>query len=312
MPLKASKRLPKRFNRPASSITRALARKYSGGSVRTIRRRKERMVRWTRRVKRLAEVIASEFRVWIIILIGIIAFAFVGTLLFAPFFDVHEIQVRRQDPRIDPEEIEQILSPLFNQRLVLVTKNQVAGMLLNAFPEIDRVEIQKDYPSSLRVTVYLEAIAAEIIIDDGDEKPETGSGDSLAGSGAQLYTYVTKNGFVAESPIRLPEAYPKLLITDWGIRPQNRTPILSTQFLQSIFLARHILRRDFGLQSLRITVFLRAKEFHIRTNKATIWFDLRSSLPVQFERFREFLKNLSLDQVKEYIDLRIAGLIIYK
>lgn len=311
MPLKASKRLPKRFNRPASPLVRALARKYSGGSIRADRRRKERAARWTRRAARWAELVISEFRLWILIGVGVIALTLAGTLLFAPFFDVREMHVRRQDPRIDPEEIEQALSPLFNQRLVLVTRGQVAGMLTSAFPEIDRVEISKDYPSTLNVTVYLEPVAAEVVVDDGGA-PKTGSGNLATGSGTQLYTYVTKRGFFAVSPIRLKGAYPKLLITDWGIRPQNRTPLLSPQFLQTIFLARDILRRDFGLQSLTITVYLRAKEFHIRTNKVTLWFDLRSSLPVQFERFREFLKILSLDQVKEYIDLRIAGLIIYK
>ena len=73
-----------------------------------------------------------------------------------------------------------------------------------------------------------------------------------------------------------------------------------------------MLRSDFGLSAKDITIFLRAKEFHIRTEKVALWFDLTSPLSVQFQRFRELLKNLPLDQVKEYIDLRIADKIVYK
>ena len=68
----------------------------------------------------------------------------------------------------------------------------------------------------------------------------------------------------------------------------------------------------FALSIGAIIVYVRAQEFHIRTNKVTLWFDLRSSLSVQLQRFREFLKTVPLDQAKEYVDLRIADKIIYK
>lgn len=311
MSMKASRKLPKRFNRQAGPLTKSLARSYYGGPQRRIRRRKERFARWGRKMARFSDMVISEFRLWIAIGTGLIILTVAGTLLFAPFFDVREMKVRRQDPRIDPEEIQQTLAPLFKQRLVLVTRNQVAGMLHAEYPEIERVDINKDYPSTLSVSVYLEPVAAEVVIAD-DTDISSGSG-STTGSGADLYTYVTRKGTFVTSPIRLTGGpYPKLTIVDWGIRPQNRTPLLAPDFLQTIFLARDALRRDFGLQSQNIAVYLRAQEFHIKTNKATLWFDLRSPLNVQFQRFREFLKTLSLDQAKEYIDLRIADKIIYK
>lgn len=311
MPMKASRKLPKRFNRQAGPLTKSLARSYYGGPQRRIRRRKEMFARWGRKMARFSDMVISEFRLWIAIGTGIIILTVAGTLLFAPFFDVREMKVRRQDPRIDPEEIQQTLSPLFKQRLVLVTRNQVAGMLHAEYPEIERVEISKDYPSTLSVSVYLESVAAEVVIAD-DMDVGSGSG-STTGSGTDVYTYVTRKGTFVTSPIRLAGGpYPKLTVTDWGIRPQNRTPLLAPEFLQTIFLARDALRRDFGLQSENISIYLRAQEFHIKTNKTTLWFDLRSPLNVQFQRFREFLKTLSLDQAKEYIDLRIADKIIYK
>lgn len=311
MSMKASRKLPKRFNRQAGPLTKSLARSYYGGPQRRMRRRKEMFARWGRKMARFSDMVLSEFRLWLAIGTGIIILTVAAALLFAPFFDVREMKVRRQDPRIDPEEIQQTLSPLFKQRLVLVTRSQVASMLQAEYPEIERVEISKDYPSTLSVSVYLESVAAEVIIAD-DADVNAGSG-STTGSGRDLYTYVTRKGTFVTSPIRLTGGpYPKLTVTDWGIRPQNRTTLLTPEFLQTIFLARDALRRDFGLQSQNISIYLRAQEFHIKTNKATLWFDLRSPLNVQFQRFREFLKTLSLDQAKEYIDLRIADKIIYK
>ncbi len=312
MPMKASRKLPRRFNRKASPLTKSLARTHYGGSQRRARRRKEMFARWGRKIARSSDMVLSEFRLWLAIGAGLIIITVAGALLFAPFFDVRDMRVRRQDPRIDPEEIQETLSPLFKQRLVLVTRSQVAAMLQAEYPEIERVEIGKDYPSTLNVSVYLEAVSAEIIINDSADSL-SGSGSTATGSGTNTFTYVTRSGTFVTSPIRLAGGpYPKLTITDWGIRPQNRTPLLSRVFLQTIFLARDTLQRDFGLQSQNITVFLRAQEFHIQTNKTTLWFDLRSPLNVQFQRFREFLKALSLDQSKAYIDLRIADKIIYK
>jgi hypothetical protein len=286
-----------------------MARKFHGGMIRRKRRRKEVFVRFSRRASRAAAMIASEFKLWLLIGLGSIVVIVAGALLFAPYFDVREIHVRRQDPRIDPENIQQTLSPLFKQRLILVTRAQVTEMLQNVYPDIEKVDINKEYPSTLQVTVYVEPVAAEISL----MMEIVGSGGVVTTTGSSMYSYVTKSGMFTTSPIKLSGApLPKITVTDWGVEPQNRTQIFEEGYLQSMLLARDILQRDFGLTSVGITLYLRAKEFHIRTNKIALWFDLQTPLAVQFQRFREFLKALSLDQAKEYIDLRIADKIIYK
>lgn len=278
---------------------------------RRARRRKEFFVRVGRRTAKFWSIIVSEFRIWMLIAASGVVTVIVAILLLSPFFDVRSMHIRRQDARIDPEEIQQTLSPLFKQRLVLVTRNQVAAMLEAEYADIQRVEITKEYPSTLDVTVYLDPVVAKVkIVDSGAQ--EAGSG-SVAGSGTELHTYLTRTGLFVSSPITLTSApLPTLTITDWNIRPENRQRILDPQFLQEIFLARDTLRRDFGLSTVGILIYLRAQEFHVRTNKSTLWFDLQSPLAVQFQRFRELLKTVSLDQVKEYADLRIADKIIYK
>jgi hypothetical protein len=230
-------------------------------------------------------------------------------VLFAPVLAVRKINIRRQDPRIDIEDIQRTLHPLFRDRLPFVSKRQVQDLLEEEYPDIDHIEITKEYPSTLIVSIFLEPVTVSAIIDTPADT--SASGALATGSG---YSYITRSGMFVMSPIRLTTSGPieTIHLTDWGVRPQNRTPLIDPTFLQTVFAARDTLRADFGLKTTKITIFLRAKEFHIKTATVTLWFDLTSHLSVQFGRFREFLKNSSLDQAKEYIDLRIADKIVYR
>ncbi len=315
MPLQKPVRLPRKFNRTTSAATRTLVRSTYAGQERRNRRRHELMARWNRRIVRIGNVIASEFRMWLLIIIGTGIIALAGVLLFAPFFDVRTIHIRRQDARIDLEEVQQTLSPLFRQRLVLVTRAQVSALLLPQYPDIDHIEMSKQYPSTLNVTIYTDPIIATITIDESALPEIHGSGSLLptAETGSALWSYVTDRGYFVTSPVPLTQApLEKLFVTDWGVRPQNRSKFLAPEFLQTVFRARDALRRDFGLTGKQITLFVRAQEFHIKTEKGTLWFDLKSPLSTQFQRFREFLKAVSFDQVKSYVDLRVADKVIYK
>lgn len=264
---------------------------------------------------RIGNVIASEFRMWLMLTGGGILIALAAVLLFAPFFDVRTIHIRRQDARIDLEEVQQTLSPLFRQRLVLVTRAQVGALLQDRYPDIERVEISKEYPSTLNVTIYTDPVVATINIDESDlpEPQGTGALLPLRQTGASLRLYVTDRGYFVTSPVPLTTApLQQLTITDWGIRPQNRTRFLAPEFLQTVFRARDALRRDFGLEGGEVTLFVRAQEFHIRTEKGELWFDLQSPLSLQFQRLRELLKVVTFDQVTSYVDLRVSDKVIYK
>ena len=205
MPLRSPRRLPKHLNRETSLYSRMLAKQTYQTTDRTARRRRERWMRFTRKLSRLGALVVSEFRTWLVIGACVMIVTTVMVLLFAPFFDVRQIHIRRQDPRIDLEDIQQTLKPLFKQRLLLVTKNQVSAMLQNEYPDIDHVDIVKDYPSTLTVSIYLESIAAAVIIDDSDASAATQTG-AIVGSGS--YAYITRSGYYVNSPIKLTGSTP--------------------------------------------------------------------------------------------------------
>lgn len=311
MALHAPRRLPKSFNRPVSLYSRMLARTHFKTPDRRARRKKERRMRFMKQCSRFFSTMASEFRAWVVIGLGTILTSVLLALLFSPFFDVRQIHIQRQDPRIDPADVQQVLAPLFGERLLLVTKGQVVSMLQTQYPDIDSIEMVKNYPSTLSVLIKLEPVVARVVIDDSDTSELTQSG-GLIGSGS--YAYITRSGFFVQSPIKLSGStpIPILRFTDWGLRPQNGTRVILPEFIENVFSARDILRTEFGLVTLDIVIYVRAQEFHIRTNKTTIWFDLQHPLSVQFQRFRQFLKTLSLESAKEYIDVRIADKIIFR
>ena len=258
-----------------------------------------------RRIGQLRAFILAECKLWLIIGSLATLALVVGALLFAPLFDVREIRIRRQDARIDPERVQQALHPLFSRRLVLVTRSNVSSLLAEQYPDLKEVTIAKDYPSTLIVSLVLDPVVAHaVVMDDATD----------AGSGTTLDAYITSRGLFVLSPIPIVTREPleTLTLTDWVVRPQDRTLVLEPAVLRTIILARDTLRRDFGLSPSRIVYYMRAREFHIATERGTLWFDLQSELGVQFGRLREFLKTTSFDAVKEYVDLRIADRVVYR
>lgn len=310
MPLRSPRRLPRSLNRPVSKTVRAVAQKQYRKSGRRQRLRKEWASRFSRRWNKNSVIIWKELKIWLIGFGVAGLLGLIGILVFSPIFNVKHIQIRRQDARIDIDDAQRALRPLFTERLPFITRAEVVTLLQTIYPDITQITMKKTYPDSLQISMYVDPLAAQLKIDAQRENA-AGSGVVLAQSGS--YAYITSKGYTVFSPVRLSkDALPTLIITDWGAQPANRTLLLDATFLRTIFEARDTLRENFGLQATNITVYLRAREFHITTKKIALWFDLSSPLQLQFGRFREFLKALSLDQAKEYIDLRISDRVIYK
>jgi len=310
VPLRKPTRLPRQFRRRAGSTAAMTAKKRHGTTERNKRRRQERWQRAMRKMKRFWTVTLVELRMWLAIGAAVLISAIIGILLFSPFFNVREIHIRRQDARLDIEEVQRILSPLFSERLLFVSKAHVRALLAPELPDLQSIDIQKTYPSSITVTVLLNPVLAEVTLVGIDAV--SGSG-SQTQSGAGLHRYVTRHGYVTASPIALEGGpYQKIFLTDWSLAPSERTRIFSEEELHTILLAGDILRRDYGLETKKILYFIRAREFHIATDKGELWFDLGSPLAVQLQRFRQFLANATLDEVRKYIDLRIEDTIVYQ
>lgn len=316
--LRSPRRLPHRFNRPVTPQTKRLAERRH-------KRKKQFFVqRWQRTIQRLQRRAGSLKRVVLqfsVLIVSGLLLMFIGFALFSPILHIREIRVARSDPRIDAEQVQMAVSPLLDEHLFFLSTQQVVDLLEESVPDLRDATVTKQYPSTLRIRVTLDPIIAKLTIEDPDKKPETGTGAAATGSGEEVVRkgsdYLTSEGlYVTYFPSQLQDASSggmlNLRVIDWGVRPEPWKRLVEPQFLDVIRQAESELKSQFGINVRSREVYLRAREFHLITPKYALWFDLRSPLPEQLQRYRMFLQNVGPEAAKEYIDLRLTDKIVYK
>ena len=271
------------------------------------RLRKERFRRLQRRFDVLWSAIrASALRYLLICILLLAACTFIG-LLFSPIIQVREIQVTRLSPRLDVEEVQEALTPLFHRHLFFLSSFEIGGLLKESIPDIDTVSIGKTYPSMLHVQIKLHPLVARLQIAE----PESGDYAEI-GTGTTIHFLTDQGLYIATTAAKDIETLPEIVIVDWAVPPEPCTPLLSTAFLERMNAAELTLLRQFGQEIARRTVYLRAQEFHLRIGRIALWFDLKSPLEDQLQRYRTFLREVGLEDVKQYVDLRIADRVVYQ
>jgi hypothetical protein len=312
--LKPGRRIPKSFQRRPSRQTRKYVRSMFKGKTAKERLRSllSRTSRRAGRLQRMTAIGVSHLRVWLICTLVASLIALLGLFLFSSAFAVQSIHVSRQDVRIDIEEVQQTLSSFFGKHLFTLTTAHVERIILAAFPEISGVSVRKNYPSEIEVVLFTDAFAADVFIglpDDTEDHliiPETPG----------QYAYLTSRGHYVEYIFLVPKRDPEtqrmiVHLVDWATKPVHRQRILSEESLQEMQLAQTLLQESFGHSVQWITLYLRANEFHVKTDSVTLWFDFATPVVQQIDRYRHFLQNIPLTDVQRYIDLRLYNRIVY-
>lgn len=238
-----------------------------------------------------------------VLLLGLAIFAF---LIFSPLVRIREIQVHRLSPRLDIEQVQLNLESVFGQHLFFLSGFEVAEKLKETNADIRQVNIRKEYPSTLHVEIELDPLVSMLRIVRPDEDTESFGTGAIVNFLTDQGVYV--NAITIEDALTLPE----IVLVDWGVHPTHGDLLIEPTFLERMNAAEMALLRQFGQVTLRRTVFLRAQEFHLAIDEIELWFDLSSPLEDQLQRYRTFLQHGNLDDVKQYIDLRIAGRVVYQ
>lgn len=299
MSIRPAKRLPKRFRRPVSQGTHAMVqRRYE-------RHRKLRFDLWRRRMRRVSEKLMKLRRHVALALIGMLLMGIAGffaVALFSPLMRVAEVRVVRTDARLDLEQVQSLLSPLFGKHLLLLSAYDVRSLLEEGLPDLQTVDVDKDYPATLVVRIAVDPLIARLMIRGSEEgEPEVG------------VDYLTSEGtYVASARASGGEALPLITLVDWGARPIPGTILLTPEFLLRIAATERNLQEQFGQTVLERTVHLRAQEYHLRIAQWTVWFDVQSSLEEQLQRYRIFLREVPPEDVREYVDLRLKDRVVYR
>jgi len=303
LPLKPSKHLPKRYNRRVSKQVRELVgRKYKRHS----RFRKEGFRRTLRRTQQAAHQWKRSALQWSVISgISLVAVG-IFLLLFSPLLSVREITIRRLSPRLDIEQAQRVLAPVFGRHLFFLEKSDVRQLLEEGMNDLKTIEIAKDYPSELIVTVALDPVVAhlEIVNPDAEENSTSGTGSSA--------DFLTEKGvYIQAVNPEEEEGLQTIRLVDWGVRPAPGTQLISIAVLDRLHKTTQALGAQFGLPTERQTIYLRAQEYHIQVNGKELWFDMKSSLGQHLQRYRIFLQSVPMTDVEQYIDLRLTDRIVY-
>lgn len=304
MPLKPPRRLPRQFNRPITARTqRLLERRRGAGTVWT-----DRWKRVTRRGQHLFKDIRYSLLKWALIAVAACAALLVGLMTFSPIVEVREVTVTRVSTRLDIEEVQRALAPVFGQRLLFLSDYTVEQMVRSAVPDIQDVKVEKEYPSRLAVMITLQPLVARLKIQSPEELAamQAGSGtttDFLTGQGIYVVAPLADEG--ADLPL--------ITLVDWGVRPTPGSQPLSPEFLVRMQQTEQALSEQFGYRVTRRIAYQRAQEFHLRIGEKTeLWFDTVGSLEEQLKRLRAFLQNVDMKTVRQYVDLRMSDRVVFQ
>jgi|CXWL01.1.fsa_nt_gi hypothetical protein len=241
----------------------------------------------------------------------------IGIAIFSPVLDVRQIRVARTDVRLDTVLIQQALKPLFGRRMPFLSVEEIPPMLTaelpdvhrSAVPDLSTVTILKDYPSSLQIRIMLRPLAYRLSIETLDQKKPT---VPQAGSGSDFLTADGLYVVYAKSVSGSGDLLPLVRLVDWSVKPDPWKPLLASDVLLSMKKTEEALTSQFGQKIRSRIVYLRAREYHLQTQTLALWFDLRSPIVDQLERYDIFLRTVPPGTAKEYVDLRIANKLVYK
>lgn len=273
------------------------------------------MQQWTRAFRRARErwakgwVLAVRYSPWIVLAIVLL---FAGIAMFSPLFEVREIRLVRSDRRVDAEQVQHALKPLFGQHLLFLTQKHVLPLLETAVPDLRKATIDKRYPSTMVLRLELEPVVALLEIVD----PTGAVSPAVTGTGADaLGDYLTADGTYVVYPPSLVQSgtgTAVVRIVDWGVRPEPWKHLLDIEVLERIAQAEQMLGAQFDESISQRVVYLRSREFHVQTKRYSLWFDMRSPVAEQIDRYRLFLQSAGADAARVYVDLRLQDRIVYR
>lgn len=313
--LKPSRRIPKRLQRPPSALSRHHAARLQNRRSRSaLRSRLALFVRRARTSQRNVRALARRLRFLMLFGASGMLLALLALLFLSPLFTVSSMSIRRPDQRVDIEEMQRLLLPFFGRHLLFLSSREVERVVASAYPEVSALTVEKRLPHELRLTLHMEEIGADVLLGDPDDTEE----DIATSSGSSLHRSLTVNGIYLEYPMPLSPPLPEtkervpLHIVDWVAKPAHRQQLLSPEILHEMESTLTVLRESFGHSIQSVTLYLRAKEFHVRTERVVLWFDFASPAAAQLDRYRTFLRSLPLTESEKYVDVRLHDRVVYR
>jgi len=295
--MKKPRRLPKEFQRPVSVKMRELASRRYGKKTRS---KKKQTMRWWRGAY---QKWLNAFRIFITMLPALIAVSFLlfgGVVFFSSWLTIDSISIITHENRLASKDVQPAVVNYIGEHLLFTQPREIKQNIQAMFPDVTTVTVEKNYPNHLTVSLTLEPLVVEAFFEDGQ------------GASTGKLLWITESGYITEAVSASGTALPKVLLTDWGVRPQPIEQIVEPELLTVLFESEKQLQGQFNQTAQQRTIYLRAKEVHLSLETYDLWFDLTTPMEDQLRRYRVLLANVNPDEITQYVDLRISDRVIYR
>jgi cell division septal protein FtsQ len=229
--------------------------------------------------------------------LGIVAFI-IYALFFSDYFLIKKYKVEEEGTLIENNDlINGILESKIGGNLVMLNEDEIIKAIKTVQPEIDKVNISKIFPDTVKASF---------------EKFPTVANITNTAGGVQKKFLADSQGFLIEENAENPNL-PYIKI-DTAEQLQVRKTILpsgarSAERLTYIIQAISVFEEKFGIKITYAVFKQREREVHLYTEKGFyVMIDMEKDLIGQINKLKKALAKL--DIFKEsllYIDLRISG-----
>jgi cell division septal protein FtsQ len=224
-------------------------------------------------------------------------------LLFSNYFKISEISVSdeiNENPTL-AKEIQSILYTQIGKSLIFADTEDLKIKIFDSYPEIQDIEIEKDYPNKIIIIFKEHPLVANVINQSNTLKK----------------SYIINSiGYAIKEDKESPNLPYIKIQSDEPLNPEN--PIIEANKLRYILETIIYFEDKFGMRVIEVIYKKTPREIHLLTERNFyIWLDMQQEADEQLKKLKKALVKLDIyNENLEYIDLRIAEAngdkIIYK
>ena len=269
------------------------------------------------------EIKSNFLRRFLIRLSYILLFALFLGLVFVFFFTslfvVQNINLGRENVRVDSGQIIDSLNKYLYQNMFLISTGKIKKEIEKQFPEYKEISVKRVFPNSLVIQVTNFEIVAQVKVYIKPQTKYSGTGGNLLET-IELKAYeqdiVINSEGIAEQKSDIHKSLPLIEIIGIHDFPFVQGDILiEKDYLALIFEARQKLFDEIKLTSNSIKFFSDAREAHLLTEKGyEIWIDFLTPIGEQIDKLKKISNYVDWNEnpPEDHIDLRVKNRIIYR
>lgn len=224
-------------------------------------------------------------------------------VFFSSYFKVKEIKIL--DDLLESEslglEIKSNLKSSLGKNIIFIDTNDLKETLLDSYPEIEEVQVEKDYPSKITIEFSQYPLVANVVNESSTMKKN----------------YIINSiGYAMKEDLESTNLPYIIVETDEPLNPES--PIIEANKLRYILETIIYFEDKFGMRVVEVVYKKTPREIHLLTERDfNIWLDMQNPADEQLKKLKKALVKLDIyTEDLQYIDLRIAGgngdKIIYK